>query len=208
MDLSVYVITDRRVGGRSHEEVAEGAVEGGATALQFREKAMTTRQLIEAAGRLRAIARRRGVLFIVNDRVDVALAVDADGVHVGEDDMPVALARRLMGPEKIVGVSASSPEEALAAVRDGASYLGVGSVYATATKPEAGAPIGSARLAAVRRAVSVPVVAIGGITIENAAEAIRAGADGVAVISAVAGAPDPVAAARRLREVVDAARRR
>jgi thiamine-phosphate pyrophosphorylase len=143
------------------------------------------------------------VPLIVNDRVDVALAIDADGVHVGQDDMPAPLARRLLGAGRILGVSAGTVEEALQAQADGADYLGTGDVYGTPSKADAGAPIGVAGLAAVARAVAIPVVAIGGIQVGNAAAAIRAGASGVAVISAVVGAPDPEAAARALRGIVE-----
>ena len=206
LDLTLYVITDRRLSGRTHEEVAEAAILGGATAIQFREKDAPTREMVEIATRLRAITRRYGVPLIVNDRVDVALAVDADGVHVGTDDMPVAVAKRLVGPGRIVGASASTVEEALAAVEQGADYLGVGSIFATGTKVDAGPPVGIERIAEVKARVPVPVVAIGGIHHGNVAEVIRAGADGVAVISAVVAAEDVADAARRLLEAIWEAR--
>lgn len=206
-DLSVYVITDRSVRGRSHEEVAHAAIAGGATALQLREKQMDSRALYELAVRLRGVAREAGVPFLIDDRVDIALAAGADGVHVGQDDLPVSVARRLVGPGRIVGASAETVDEALRAERDGADYLGVGPVFGTSTKPDAGMPIGIGGLAAVAHAVQIPVVGIGGITSENADEVIRAGAAGVAVISAVAAADDMMAATQRLVEVVRAARR-
>ncbi len=193
--------------GRSHLAVIQAAIAGGATVVQYREKEGTTRQMIEEARALRELARRAGVPFIVNDRVDIALAVDADGVHVGQDDMPAPLARKLMGPEKIIGVSATNLEEALQAERDGADYIGAGPIFATPTKPDAAPPIGLEGLAEICRRVSIPVVAIGGINHENAGSVIEAGADGVAVVSAIVAAPDVEAAARRLREVVEAARR-
>ncbi len=208
VDWSVYVITDRRVAGdRSILEVVRAALRGGATVVQLREKAATTRQMIELGRALHRITQEAGVPLIVNDRVDVALAVEAEGVHVGQDDMPAALARRLIGPDRILGVSAGTVEEAVQAERDGADYLGVGDVYGTPSKPDAGEPIGVEGLAEIARAVSIPVVAIGGIRPDNAAAVIRAGASGVAVISAVVGAPDPEAAARRLREAVERAAR-
>jgi len=203
IDLSVYVITDRRAaGGRSILDVVRAAIRGGATVVQLREKEASTREMIELGQALHQITRAAGVPLIVNDRVDVALAIDAEGVHVGQDDMPAHLARRLIGSERILGVSAGTVEEARQAERDGADYLGVGDVYGTPTKPDAGVPIGVAGLAEIARAVSVPVVGIGGITAENAAAVIQAGAAGVAVISAVMGAADPEAAARRLREAM------
>ena len=208
MDWAVYLITDRRsAGARSLPDIVRAAIAGGVTAVQLREKEASTREMIEMGRVLLAITRAAGVPLIVNDRVDVALALNADGVHVGQADMPAALARRLIGSDRILGVSAATVAEAEQAVRDSADYLGVGDVYGTPSKPDAGPPIGLEGLAAVARAVRVPVVAIGGITPENAAATISAGAVGVAVISAIVGAPDPLAAARQLREVVDRQRR-
>lgn len=207
MDWSLYVITDAQLArGRSHIEVVRAAIEGDATLVQYRQKEGTTRRLVEEAQALRELTRQAGVPFIVNDRLDVALAVEADGVHVGQEDMPARLARMLMGG-RIVGVSATNLQEALQAEQDGADYLGVGPVFATPTKPDAAPPMGLEGLAEVCRAVSIPVVAIGGINEQNAAEVIAAGADGVAVVSAVVAASDVAAAARRLREVIEAARR-
>ncbi len=208
VDWAVYLITDRRsAGARSLPDIVRAAIAGGVTAVQLREKEASTREMIEMGRVLLAITRAAGVPLIVNDRVDVALALNADGVHVGQADMPAALARRLIGSDRILGVSAATVAEAEQAVRDSADYLGVGDVYGTPSKPDAGPPIGLEGLAAVARAVRVPVVAIGGITPENAAATISAGAVGVAVISAIVGAPDPLAAARQLREVVDRQRR-
>lgn len=207
LDVRVYVVTDRGFRGRSHEEVARAALDGGATILQLRDKRATGRELVEWARRLCGLARSRGVPVVVNDRVDVALAAEAAGAHVGEEDLPVADARRLLGPGRIVGASAGTVEEALQAQQQGADYLGVGPVFPTATKPDAGEAIGPEGLRRIVQAVRIPVVAIGGITVDNAAEAIRAGAAGVAVISAVASAEDMVEATRRLREAVDAALR-
>jgi thiamine-phosphate pyrophosphorylase len=208
MRLDVYVITDAALSrGRDHVQVVAEAIRGGATAVQLREKQASTRELVEMGRALRDLTRDARVLFIVNDRVDVALAVDADGVHVGQDDMPAAIARRLLGPDKIVGVSAATPAEAQQAKRDGANYLGVGAIYATASKADAGAPTGPGLLAEIKRAVDLPIVAIGGLDARNAAEAIAHGADGVAVISAVVSAPDIAQATRALRAVVDEAKR-
>lgn len=202
VDWRLYVVTDAGLSrGRSHRAVIEAAIVGGATVVQYREKHASTRQMIEEALELRDLTRRAGVPLIVNDRVDVALAVDADGVHVGQDDMPVALARRLIG-NKLLGVSAHSLSEALQAVRDGADYLGVGPIFATTTKPDAASPIGLDGLRAIRQHVSIPIVAIGGINQANAADVMRAGADGIAVVSAVVAADDVTAAARQLRALV------
>lgn len=207
LDLRVYVITDRSFRGRTHKQVARAALRGGATAVQLRDKQATGRELLQWARQLRDLTRAAGVLFLVNDRVDVALAVHADGVHVGQEDVPVADARQLMGPGRVVGASAGNVEEALQAEQASADYLGVGPVFPTATKPDAGEAIGVDGLRRIVQAVRLPVVAIGGITADNAGQAIRAGAVGVAVISAVATADDMVAATRQLREAVDAALR-
>lgn len=208
MDWTLYVITDAKLSrGRSHLEVAQAAIEGGASIIQFREKEMTTRELVETARRLKELTSQASVPFIVNDRLDVALAVEVDGVHVGQDDMPADLARQLIGPNKILGVSASTVEEALQAEKDGADYVSASPIFTTPTKPDAPPPTGLKGLKAFVEAVNLPVIAIGGINEENAAEVIACGADGVAVISAVVSAPDIAAAARRLRETVETARK-
>jgi len=206
--LALHVLTDREWSrGRDTLSVARAAIEGGATVIQLRDKAAGTRALVEEGLALRELTREQGALLIVNDRVDVALAIDADGAHVGQDDLPAALARALLGPERILGVSAGNLAEAEAAVAAGADYLGVGPIYATRGKADAGPPTGAALLRELAARYPVPLVAIGGITAGNAGEAIRAGASGVAVITAVVAADDIAAAARRVRDVVRAARR-
>ncbi len=207
VDLSVYVIIDRGIAGdHSILDVVRAAIRGGASVMQLRAKTATTRETVELGEALYKITSQAGVPLIINDRLDIALAVEAEGVHLGHDDMPVAIARRLIGPDRILGASPETLEEARQMERDGADYLGVGDVYGTSSKPDAGIPIGVEGLTEVVRAVSIPVVAIGGITPDNAGAVIEAGAAGVAVISAIAAAPDPEAAARRLREIVDAKR--
>jgi thiamine-phosphate pyrophosphorylase len=207
IDYSLYVITDRHTaGGRSILEVVRLAIRGGATVIQLREKESTTHEMVQLGQRLREITCEAGIPIIVNDRLDVALACEADGVHLGQDDMPAALARKLLGPDKLLGVSVETVEQAKEAEAAGASYLGVGDIFGTPSKPDAGAPIGLARVAEIATSVSIPVVGIGGITRDNAASVVAAGAAGVAVISAVFGASDPEAAARRLRELVAGAR--
>ncbi|MHB1132091.1 MAG: thiamine phosphate synthase [Chloroflexota bacterium] len=191
MRLDLYVITDSKLSlGRSDAEVVREAIAGGATIIQLRDKHAGGKHLVEVGRQLRAITREAGVLFVVNDRVDVALAVEADGVHVGQDDMPADLVRRLIGPGMILGVSAATVAEAERAKADGADYLGVGALFATATKDDAGTPTGLAVIGEIKRALGLPIVGIGGINHRNAADVIRAGADGVAVISAVVSAPD------------------
>lgn len=200
----LYVITDERVSrGRSHLEVAEAAIRGGADVIQLRDKSASSGSLYRTAVALRRLTRDANVPFIVNDRLDIALAVDADGVHVGQDDMPAAVVRRLLGPGKLLGVSAETPEEALRAETDGADYLGVGPIFeARETKADAGAPKGPGMVAPIRSRCRLPVVAIGGIKAGNARSVREAGADAVAVISEIVGADDVAQAARRMKDLL------
>src|SRR6266487_6981047 len=189
--LALHVLTDREWSrGRDLLSVAAAALDGGATIIQLRDKSASTRLLIEEGLALRALTRERGALLIVNDRVDVALAIEADGVHVGQDDMPAALARRLLGPHRILGVSAATMEEAEVAVAAGADYLGVGPIYPSRGKADAGPATGVQLLTELAERYAIPLVAIGGLSPANVAEVIRAGAVGVAVITAVVNAPD------------------
>ena len=206
MDLTLYVLTDRPISGRTHEDQAEAALRGGATAIQLREKSMPAGDIVAIGRRIAAICRRWNALFIVNDRADVAVECGAGGVHVGPDDLAVPAARRIVGDGRIVGASTGTVDGARRAQAEGADYLGVGSVFATSAKSDAGEPIDIAGLAEIIHAVTIPVVGIGGITADNAAAVLRAGAAGVAVITAVVGQDDIAAAARRLRERIDAAR--
>jgi thiamine-phosphate pyrophosphorylase len=206
-DLRLYVITDASLArGRDQVEVVAAALRGGATMVQLRDKELPARDQFALGLRLRELTRQRGAALIVNDRVDLALALDADGVHLGQDDLPPGIARQLLGPDRIVGVSAGSPSELELVRREGADYLGTGPFALTGSKGDAGAAIGAAGLAAVRALTDLPIVAIGGLTAATAGEAVRAGASGVAVISAVVSAVDPELAARELRQAVDAAR--
>ena len=202
----LYVITDTvQSRGRSPLEIARAALEGGADAVQLRDKSSPAMNLCRLASEIQPMARKFGSLFVVNDRVDVALVAGADGVHVGQEDLPAREARRLLPRPVILGVSVGSPEEARRAERDGADYVGAGPVFPTATKPEAGEALGIERFGRIARSVSIPVIAIGGITLDTVAAAIGAGAAGVAVVSAVASADDMAAAARSLkRRIVEA----
>jgi thiamine-phosphate pyrophosphorylase len=205
--LALHVLTDREWSrGRDMLSVAAAALDGGATVIQLRHKTASTRVLIEEGLALRVLTRERGALLIVNDRVDVALAVEADGAHVGQDDMPARFARRLLGPDRILGVSAANMEEAEEAVAGGADYLGVGPIFPSLGKTDAGPATGVHLLTGLAERFATSLVAIGGITAENAAEVVRAGACGVAVITAVVYAENITAASRQLRIAVDAAR--
>jgi len=210
LDLRLYAIVDpQRSGGHDLVDLACRVASGGATLVQLRDKRGEIRAMIEAARAIKRALAPLGVPFIVNDRVDVALASGADGVHVGPDDIAVADARALLGPDAIVGLSVKTVETAETAPVELIDYAGVGGVYATLSKEQNSAPIGTegfARIAAAlrARAPALPVCGIAGIDAGNAAAVIGAGADGVAVISALSLASDPAAAARGLRGIVDA----
>ncbi|TVP49821.1 MAG: thiamine phosphate synthase [Gemmatimonadales bacterium] len=193
------VLTDpHAAGARSLEEVVEEILAAGATAIQLRDKEAGSGELLPLARRLRDLCHARGALFLVNDRLDLALACGADGVHVGQDDLPAAGVRAVTPPGFVIGVSAETPELARKAQAEGADYVGCGPVWPTDSKADAGGAIGVRGLAAVVRAVRIPVVAIGGITPERVPELLAEGAAGVAVIRAVLAAPDPSAAVRAL----------
>jgi thiamine-phosphate pyrophosphorylase len=206
MDAALYVILDRRAArGRDLDEILAAALEGGCRMVQLREKEWPSGRLLPLAERLRERCRRAGATFIVNDRVDLALAVGADGVHLGQDDLPPRVARPLLRPGMILGRSTHSLEQAREAHGEGADYIAVGSMFATATKPDFEL-VGPELLRQIRPETSRPLIGIGGITPDNAGEVIGAGADGVAVIAAVCGAADPAAATRRFLAAIRAAR--
>lgn len=206
IDATCYVILDRAAaGGRDLEAVLDGAIAGGSRIVQLREKEWPSGRVWPLAARLRERCRRAGIAFIVNDRVDLALALDADGVHLGQDDLPPGPARHLLRHDMVLGLSTHSIDQARAAQAAGADYVAVGSMFPTGTKPDFEL-VGPDLIRRVRAEIRVPLVAIGGITPARVAEVIRAGADGVAVISGVCGAPDPAAATRAFVEAVRAAR--
>lgn len=207
-DWDLYVITDPAIGkGRSHVEIARLAIAGGAGVVQLRDKACDSDDLIRSGREIASIAKETGTLFIVNDLPDVALACGADGVHLGQDDMPVAVVRKIAPRPFVIGVSVSTSTEAKKADSDGADYLAASPVFPTGTKSDARGFCGLAGIRRIRTVTDLPLVAIGGIGPENARDAIEAGADGIAVISAVVGAPDIIAAARELRMIVANAKR-
>ncbi|PWK14422.1 thiamine phosphate synthase [Tumebacillus permanentifrigoris] len=204
MDSRLYVLTGHAYyKGRQLKDVIAAALRGGADCIQLREKDYSGRELLEAGHLLRRLTREAGVKLIINDRIDVARAVDADGVHLGQGDLPIQVAREILGAGKIVGLSTHNVEEAVAAERAGADYIGLGPMKPTQTKLDTEPVVGPAGVLEVRRHVRLPIVAIGGITAADTAEIIRCGANSVAVVSAVVGADDVEAAARELREIVD-----
>ncbi len=184
-------------------ELAELAIAGGADTIQFRQKDGATREMIRVAQQIQALCKRAGVAFIINDRVDVAIASQADGVHLGQDDFPIPLARKLLGEEAIIGGSAGNLEEARKCLLEGADYIGFGPVYPTTSKEDAGPAAGVGRMKRIVEAIPLPIIAIGGISKENAPPVIQAGAYGLAVISAVCCQPDPAEAAKCLRQLLE-----
>jgi thiamine-phosphate pyrophosphorylase len=210
VDLRLNAIVDpERAGGRALEDLARRCAEGGATLVQLRDKLSETRAMVEAARAIKRALAPFSVPLVINDRIDVALAAGADGVHIGPDDMAVEDARRLLGPGAIIGLSVKSVAEAEATPVELIDYVGSGGVYVTLSKEQKKAPIGPEGLSRIvgvfkRRAAKLPVCGIAGIDATNAAAVIAAGADGIAVISALSLAPDPAAAARALRLIVDA----
>jgi thiamine-phosphate pyrophosphorylase len=206
MDSTLYVVLDRTAAlGRDLEDLLAAVIDGGCRMVQLREKEWPSGRVWPLARRLRARCARAGVVFIVNDRVDLAVAVEADGVHLGQEDLPARAARPLLRPGMILGVSTHGVEQARAARDDGADYVAVGAMYPTATKPDFEL-VGPALVRKLRAEIRVPLIGIGGITHANVAEVVRAGADGVAVISAVCAAPDPAAATRRFLDLIRSAR--
>jgi thiamine-phosphate pyrophosphorylase len=201
MKYDLYVITDEAIaGGLTHEEIARRAIAGGADVIQLRDKMCGCRELIRIGRALRAITMKTGTLFMVNDRIDVALACGADGVHLGQDDIRVEVARQIAPPGFIIGVSVGTVDEAVRAEEEGADYIAISPVFSTASKDDAGPGRGLDVVREIRRSVSVPVIAIGGINLDNVREVIRAGADGVAVISVVVGSKNIMKAARELKK--------
>lgn len=205
MDLRVYVVTAELVRlGRTHEDVARAAVTGGGTVIQFRDKFMDNAAFAAMADRIRCTAAAGGVPCIINDRVGIAIAAGADGVHVGRSDAAPREIRNLLPPDMILGLSATDYDEAMEMSFCRADYLGVGPIFPTGSKPDAAPPIGPTELARICRDVRLPVVAIGGINAKNLRQVIEAGAAGAAVVAAVTEAPDMQAAVAELRSIWEA----
>jgi thiamine-phosphate pyrophosphorylase len=198
-DVHLYCVTTPPQPGRTYHDMVEAVCKGGADAVQLREKGLPAKELIRLAKDLQSICDRYGAFFLLNDRVDVALAANVDGVHLGQEDVPARFARELLGHRKLLGVSCHSTAQALAAHGDGADYVSCGPLFATPTKP--GRPaVGLDLITQYKRIVRAPFVAIGGVDTSNVDEIVRLGADRVAVVRYVCAAPDPESAARVLKE--------
>ena len=201
IDYSVYLVTDRR--DKTDEEflnIIEEAIKGGTTIVQLREKTASTKEFYDLALRVKEITSRYGVPLLINDRIDIALAVGSEGVHIGQDDMPADIAREIIGEDKILGVSASTVEEAKKAEIDSADYIGSGAVFPTATKDDADS-VSEEELKEIVDSIDIPVVAIGGITVENANTLKGSGIAGFSVVSAIMSAEDPKEASEKLKEI-------
>ncbi|VVS91589.1 thiamine phosphate synthase [Desulfoluna spongiiphila] len=204
VDYSLYLVTDRGLAKeRSILEIVKKAISGGVTCVQLREKACSTREFIDQARALKAWLDQKEVPLIINDRVDVALAVGASGIHLGQSDMHIRDARCLLPEGSLIGISAESQEDALAAERDGADYIGISPVFATPTKTDTAPPLGLEGVRRMRKAIRIPLVGIGGIGLSNGAGVMTAGADGIAVVSAIVAADDPQKAARALKKAIE-----
>lgn len=207
-DLSIYFVTDRNLSlGRDIKWVVEQAVKGGATMVQLREKDCDTRTFVSLACELKGLLSPLGVPLVINDRIDVALACDADGVHLGQSDMPYAMARAILGPDRIIGLSVENMDDIREANCTDADYIGISPVFSTATKTDTAAPFGLDGLAKAVRLSVHPTVGIGGMNRDTAASVISAGCDGIAVVSAIASALSPSDAAAELAGIVASARR-
>ncbi|MDR0764961.1 MAG: thiamine phosphate synthase [Synergistaceae bacterium] len=201
IDYTLYLVTDRELmSSASVGESVRQAIAGGCTVVQLREKSCSSRKFYETAHSIREITSRLGVPLIINDRPDIALAADADGVHVGQDDLPCGAVRRIVGNDKIIGVSVSNLREALAARDAGADYLGVGAMYATGAKPDAGIA-GMEDLRMIRAAIALPIVVIGGINADTVPNFKDTGIDGIAAVSAIVASGDVAGAARKLKKI-------
>jgi len=201
--FELCVITDRALSnGLSEAEVAELAFSGGADVVQLRMKGSDGKEMLEQARKIKVLSDKYAKFFIVNDRVDIAFLSDADGVHLGQSDIPIEDAREILGDDKIIGISVHNAEEAIEAESKGADYVSVGSIFRTSTKQDAQHGRGLDVVFTVRQAVEIPVMAIGGINRGNVQDVIRAGADGVAVVSAVVSQKDIAAAAHELRDMI------
>jgi len=200
----LHILTDTVLQSRfSHMEITRLAIAGGADTIQYRQKSGSTREMIEIARNMKRLCSEAGVTFIVNDRLDVAIAAEADGVHLGQDDFPIPMARGLLGEGRIIGGSAATLDEARKCLSEGAGYVGFGPVYPTSSKDDAGPVSGIDILKQVVEVIPLPIIAIGGVSAENIPDVMRAGAHGIAVISAVCCQDDPEEATRALYQALN-----
>jgi len=197
-----FIADSEAARGKDILQLIAQAVEGGVTIVQLRGKKWTSREFLEVGMKAVRLLKPKKIPLIINDEVHIALACKASGVHLGQGDMPLRCARELMGKERIIGISVSSADEALAAEKGGSDYIGVGPVFATLSKKDIGSPLGLAGLREIRQKVKIPILAIGGISVANVADVIASGADGVAVISAITAATDPKKAATEIIESI------
>ena len=201
---TLHILTDTVLQSRfSHMEITRLAIAGGADTIQYRQKSGSTREMIEIARNMKRLCSEAGVAFIVNDRLDVTIAAEADGVHLGQDDFPIPMAREILGEGRIIGGSAATLDEALKCLSDGADYVGFGPVYPTSSKDDAGPVSGIDILKQVVEIIPLPIIAIGGVGAENIPDVMRAGARGIAVISAVCCQDDPEEATRALYQALN-----
>jgi len=208
IDYSLYLVTDRDLSrGKATLEIVKAAIYGGVTCVQLREKNCSTLEFIKEALSVKEYLKKHNIPLNINDRVDVAQAVGADGVHLGQTDMPLIMAKDILKGSMIIGISVESREDAIRAEKDGADYIGISPIFATPTKTDTATPLGLEGLKEISKAVKLPKVAIGGLNKENAGEVILNGADGIAVVSAIVSADDPRKAAEELSYIINQARK-
>lgn len=204
VDYSLYLITDRSfLNGRSLASCVEEAIKGGVTLIQVREKDLSSREFFKVAKEVKEVTNKYNVPLIINDRIDIALAIDADGVHLGQSDMPIEIARKILGKDKIIGISAGSISEALEAEKNGADYLGIGTVFFTGTKKDIEKPIGIEGLKDIVNKIEIPSVAIGGINKDNCEEVMKSGVNGISLISAILANDNIEISSRELRNIIN-----
>ena len=202
VNYGLYLVTDTNICPREKLlSVTESAIKGGVTLVQLREKDISTREFFDEASELKKLCKHYDVPLLINDRIDIALAVDADGIHIGQSDMPLKVSRRILGSNKIIGLSAGNVNQAVEALNDGADYLGVGAVFPTSTKKDA-SNVGIDMLKQVRKSVDIPIVGIGGINPENISQLYGSGIEGVAVVSCIMGSENPYAVSKQLSQMV------
>jgi thiamine-phosphate pyrophosphorylase len=201
-DIDLYFITDSRLTRKTVLEDAKAALKAGVKIIQYREKNKSTSDMIKEADKIKKLCLKNNTLLIINDRVDIALAVDADGVHLGDDDMPYHTTRKILGNKKIIGLTVHNLREAAEAQKAGADYIGASPIFETRTKPDAGAPSGIKFIQKVKKTIKIPFVAIGGINESNVADVLKSGAKSVAIISAIISSPDVEKECRKFRDII------